>query len=42
VDSDGYNVMLLGFGVGLSWGGASLRIPRECVLAYFDYQGNEK
>jgi 3-oxoacyl-[acyl-carrier-protein] synthase III len=36
-----YNVMLLGFGVGLSWGGVSLRIPRECVLDYFDYQGNE-
>jgi 3-oxoacyl-[acyl-carrier-protein] synthase-3 len=40
VDSDGYNVMLLGFGVGLSWGGVSLRIPRECVLGHFDYSGN--
>lgn len=30
--ADDYNVMLLGFGVGLSWGGVSLRIPRTCVL----------
>ncbi len=37
VRSDGYNVMLLGFGVGLSWGGVSLRIPRQCMLAHFVY-----
>lgn len=37
VDSDAYNVMLLGFGVGLSWGGVSLKIPRDCVLGHFDY-----
>jgi 3-oxoacyl-[acyl-carrier-protein] synthase III len=34
---DGYNVMLLGFGVGLSWGGVSLRVPRDCVLEHFVY-----
>ncbi len=39
-ESDGYNVMLIGFGVGLSWGGVSLRIPRDCVLGYFDYVSN--
>ncbi len=38
--SDPYNVMLLGFGVGLSWGGVSLRIPRECVLEHFTYGEN--
>ena len=40
VPSDGYNVMLLGFGVGLSWGGVSLRIPRQCMLAHFVYVGD--
>jgi 3-oxoacyl-[acyl-carrier-protein] synthase-3 len=40
IESDGYNVMLLGFGVGLSWGAVSLRIPRDCLLGHFDYQGN--
>jgi 3-oxoacyl-[acyl-carrier-protein] synthase-3 len=35
--SDDYNVMLLGFGVGLSWGGVSLRLPRACVLEHFVY-----
>jgi 3-oxoacyl-[acyl-carrier-protein] synthase III len=29
-----YNVMLLGFGVGLSWGGVSLRVPHGCVLEH--------
>ena len=38
--SDGYHVMLLGFGVGLSWGGVSLRIPPECLLGHFVYAGN--
>ena len=37
VQSDWYNVMLLGFGVGLSWGGVSLRIARQCVLGHFVY-----
>jgi 3-oxoacyl-[acyl-carrier-protein] synthase-3 len=32
-----YNVMLLGFGVGLSWGGVSLRVPHGCVLDHFVY-----
>lgn len=41
-DADRYYVMLLGFGVGLSWGGVSLRIPRECVLEWFDYQENKR
>ena len=36
-DPDGYHVMLLGFGVGLSWGGVSLRVPRQCVLEHFVY-----
>ncbi len=37
VESDAYNVMLLGFGAGLSWGGVSLRLPRDCVLGHFTY-----
>jgi 3-oxoacyl-[acyl-carrier-protein] synthase-3 len=32
-----YRIMLLGFGVGLSWGGVSMRVPRECVLDHFVY-----
>jgi 3-oxoacyl-[acyl-carrier-protein] synthase-3 len=32
-----YNVMLLGFGVGLSWGGVSMRVPYGCVLDHFVY-----
>jgi 3-oxoacyl-[acyl-carrier-protein] synthase-3 len=36
-NNDHYNVMLLGFGVGLSWGGVSLRLPRTCVLQHFVY-----
>jgi 3-oxoacyl-[acyl-carrier-protein] synthase III len=32
-----YNVMLLGFGVGLSWGGVSLRLPRDCMLSHVVY-----
>jgi 3-oxoacyl-[acyl-carrier-protein] synthase-3 len=35
--ADHYGVMLLGFGVGLSWGGVSLRVPRDCVLDHFVY-----
>jgi 3-oxoacyl-[acyl-carrier-protein] synthase-3 len=42
VDSEYYNVMLLGFGVGLSWGGISLRIPRNCVLGHVAYVSHEK
>jgi 3-oxoacyl-[acyl-carrier-protein] synthase-3 len=34
---DSYNVMMLGFGVGLSWGGVSIRVPRACVLENFVY-----
>jgi 3-oxoacyl-[acyl-carrier-protein] synthase III len=30
-------VMLLGFGVGLSWGGVSLRLPGDCVVDHFTY-----
>ena len=37
VESDAYNVMLLGFGVGLSWGGVSLRVSRQCMLGHFIY-----
>jgi 3-oxoacyl-[acyl-carrier-protein] synthase-3 len=37
-----YNVMLVGFGVGLSWGGVSLGMSQECVLDYFDYQKSGK
>jgi 3-oxoacyl-[acyl-carrier-protein] synthase-3 len=36
--SGDYNVMLLGFGVGLSWGGVSLRVPQGCVLEHFVYE----
>ena len=32
-----YKVMLLGFGVGLSWGGVSLDIPADCVVDHFVY-----
>ncbi|HUG73002.1 MAG TPA: ketoacyl-ACP synthase III [Steroidobacteraceae bacterium] len=32
-----YRIMLLGFGVGLSWGGVSMRVPRDCVLEHFVY-----
>ena len=35
--ADRYGVLLLGFGVGLSWGGVSLREPRGCVLDHFVY-----
>jgi 3-oxoacyl-[acyl-carrier-protein] synthase-3 len=35
--SHDYQVMFLGFGVGLSWGGVSLRVPRGCVLGHFVY-----
>ena len=35
--ADTYKVMLLGFGVGLSWGGVSLDIPRDCVVDHFVY-----
>jgi len=32
-----YRVMLLGFGVGLSWGGASLQVPAGCLVDHFVY-----
>lgn len=32
-----YQVMLLGFGVGLSWGGVSLGLPPDCFLDHFFY-----
>lgn len=32
-----YQVMLLGFGVGLSWGGVSLRLPVDCLVDHFTY-----
>jgi 3-oxoacyl-[acyl-carrier-protein] synthase III len=32
-----YRVMLLGFGVGLSWGGVSLNLPKECWMDHFTY-----
>lgn len=34
---DAYRVMLLGFGVGLSWGGVSLQLPGDCLLDHFTY-----
>lgn len=34
---DSYQVMLLGFGVGLSWGGASLRLRADCPVDHFIY-----
>jgi 3-oxoacyl-[acyl-carrier-protein] synthase-3 len=37
-DYEDYEVMFLGFGVGLSWGGASIRVPRNCLLKNFVYQ----
>jgi hypothetical protein len=30
--------MLLGFGVGLSWGGVSLRLPVGCLVDHFVYR----
>lgn len=30
-------VMLLGFGVGLSWGGVSLQLPADCLVDHFTY-----
>lgn len=33
-----YPVMLLGFGVGLSWGGVSIEFPENCMLDHFVYQ----
>ena len=36
-----YNVMLLGFGVGLSWGGVSLQVPRSCILDHFVYDNTQ-
>lgn len=32
-----YRVMLLGFGVGLSWGGVSLQVPAGCLVDHFVY-----
>jgi 3-oxoacyl-[acyl-carrier-protein] synthase-3 len=32
-----HQMMLLGFGVGLSWGGVSLRLPADCMLDRFTY-----
>jgi 3-oxoacyl-[acyl-carrier-protein] synthase-3 len=34
-NSGAFQVMLLGFGVGLSWGGVSLRLPPDCLLDHF-------
>lgn len=33
-------VMLLGFGVGLSWGGVSLRLSADCLVDHFTYSAN--
>ena len=33
-----YHVMLLGFGVGLSWGGVSIQLPADCILDHFVYE----
>jgi 3-oxoacyl-[acyl-carrier-protein] synthase III len=35
--SSPYQVMLLGFGVGLSWGGVSLQLPADCLLDHLVY-----
>jgi 3-oxoacyl-[acyl-carrier-protein] synthase III len=35
-----YQVMLLGFGVGLSWGGVSLQLPGDCLVQHFIYSGS--
>ena len=35
--SDTCQVMLLGFGVGLSWGGVSLRLRSDCLVDHFVY-----
>ena len=32
-----FDVMLLGFGVGLSWGAVSIRVSRSCVLDILEY-----
>lgn len=33
-------VMLLGFGVGLSWGGVSLQLPEDCLMDHFTYSAD--
>jgi 3-oxoacyl-[acyl-carrier-protein] synthase-3 len=33
-------VMLLGFGVGLSWGGVSLQLPADCLMDHFTYSAD--
>jgi 3-oxoacyl-[acyl-carrier-protein] synthase-3 len=35
-----YQVMLLGFGVGLSWGGVSLQLPADCLFDHFVYSAS--
>jgi 3-oxoacyl-[acyl-carrier-protein] synthase-3 len=32
-----FNVMFLGYGVGLSWGAVSMGVPRDCLLHQFVY-----
>ncbi len=36
--SGSYHIMLLGFGVGLSWGGVSMRVPEDLILEHTVYQ----
>jgi len=35
-----YQVMLLGFGVGLSWGGVSVKFPSDCFMEHFLYSAS--
>jgi 3-oxoacyl-[acyl-carrier-protein] synthase III len=37
-----YDVMLLGFGVGLSWGGVSLSLAADCILDHVIYNENTR
>jgi len=40
INRDSYDVMLLGFGVGLSWGSVSIGIPTRCVLDHVVYKAD--
>ena len=37
VDKPEFDMMFLGYGVGLSWGAVSMRVPKECLLDHFVY-----
>jgi len=38
VNKEYFDVMFLGYGVGLSWGAVSISVPKSCVLDNIEYQ----